>query len=1141
MVSRNKFSSFRGVSMFEYRNRNTPRRTARAGLLATSGLAVLMLAAAQPARAQMAVAAGGSVQVNANTATTATTNTDGANTSSFDQIQLWDNGTAITASTDGTHSITGNGLALEETGGTAAAISMTNAAGSSIGSSSGIGLQMLGNGGGITYSGGGTVSGLTGISASETGSGGVSLTFTGNATGTAGDGIDVSAINGAIVVNNNASTVTIKGSVNGLDASSTGTGTITVEGTGTYTGGTGDGIETIETGAGPGTGNNGILIEGTGKTTTTSGIGIFAQINDATSASNIDITRSGTLTVAAGGGDGILAETNGTGNVTVSGVGSVTAGTGASTIGIFGEAAGGNVLVSSTGSIRGATGIEATTSGSGTVTVTAATSVTGTINNGILTSAVNGATLVTINGGATKSSGTGAGIDSSASGSGNLGVTITAGTVGSGTSTGIELNQTGTGSNTITNSGTITGAGTGANPAIEFATTNSGTTTITNNASRSITNNVGTNGLTILSTVTTGADHITNAGTLTGEISLSNQSNSLTNSGTWSVEDGSSYDAATFGTSGLNTLTNSGTIDAGSTSAAATSTFTGIQIINNSNTIDAGLFGPGDVTTFNAGAFAQTVTNTGTILMNGTLSFVSGGAASNFNNAGGLVDMRNGETTDVTALNVTVTNNTYTPSGATYNFVGGTGSTLGLDTLVGGVSSSGSNVPSDRLVINGTVTGTTAILLNDTGTTGSYNPVGITLVAVNGPSTQAFFLESVTSSLSTDLLQPSRGPMGSIKTGFWFYPLLQTTHATAAADGLTNADSTEYRLYGLPDIEAFQLPFAITGAENIWYDTILGWDDRQDVLRKHWSDVYGTGDAYNDGKFNLWMKATGNFDNRTSADSLNAYTPVPGELSGFDTSFSQDTSSVQFGTDIGFNHMFDRDGVLVLGASMGYVNSTLKFKTTDDTFKYSGVTFAATADYFHGGWFWDNSLKADLLQLNMNDYSLKYFGAAPQNVDADTWGVLSSAGYHIDLSGDGKPAAFYLEPLATLAYTWSHLSNFSDIGTATDFNLSNTFRGALGGRFGSELLNDGDTVVNASITGNYWDEFTNNTSVGLLTTAPAPVLTLNDVREKGYGEVTGQLNIADTGSGWSGYLDGGAKFNNQSTDIEFSGGIAFKW
>jgi outer membrane autotransporter protein len=384
--------------------------------------------------------------------------------------------------------------------------------------------------------------------------------------------------------------------------------------------------------------------------------------------------------------------------------------------------------------------------------------------------------------------------------------------------------------------------------------------------------------------------------------------------------------------------------------------------------------------------------------------------------------------------------------------------------------------------------------------------------------------------------------MGAIKKDYFFYPLLQTTHATAAADGLTGANSSEYRLYGLPDVEAFQTPLAITGAENIWYDTVLGWSERQDELRKHWPAVYGAATAEGEGKFSLWAQATGSWDNRTNTNSLSPFTPVSGVLPNFDTSFSQQIYSFQFGTDVGFNDVLGKDSVVVIGASLGYVNSVLGFNTSVNKFDYSGVTLGATVDILHDGWFWDTALKADLLQLKLNYGSLASFGADRQSVEADTYGVLSSTGYHLDLGDprEDQPGLF-LEPLLSVAYTTSKLGGYTALGTTAIFNASDTLRGALGVRTGDQWLDDDSMTLDASITGNYWDEFTNNTSATLFGTSPAPALTLRDVREKGYGEVVGELNLTDKASGWFGFLDGGAKFNSQYTDVEMKAGLTYRW
>ncbi len=564
-----------------------------------------------------------------------------------------------------------------------------------------------------------------------------------------------------------------------------------------------------------------------------------------------------------------------------------------------------------------------------------------------------------------------------------------------------------------------------------------------------------------------------------------------------------------------------------------------------------GIFTEG-TTTFTG---VDTVTNTGTINVNGTATF-EGDAT--FKNAGGLIDMRTilHATTDVTALNVTVSGNTYTPVGAAYNFVGGnnsrsglngfagTNSKLGLDAFLGGVSSTGSDIPADRLVINGTATSSTGILLYDTGGAGSgaYNPDGITLVAVNGASSNAFYLQDRDRE-RIFRRYPATGsrPDGRHQEGLLVLSIVANLERVAVADGLTGADATEYRLYGLPDVEAFQTPFAITGAQDIWYDTTLGWDQRQAELRKYWPGVYGTADAYPDGKFNFWVKATGNWDSRTSSNSLDPYAPVAGTFANFDTSFNQNTYSVQAGSDVGFNHVLGGDGVLVLGMSAGVIDSMLKFGTSPNEFDYSGVTVAGTVDYLDHGFFWDTTLTGDFLQAKLNYNSLSYFGGTQQSVEADTWGVLSSAGVHIALNHHGVLNETFLEPRLTIAYTSSILTNFTALGTTAGFNAGNTARGAAGAKLGGRLVDRDGMIVDVSITGDWWNEFTNKTSVTFSTMAPSPALTFSDVRQKGYGEVTGQMDIADKRSGLSGFISGGAKLNSQFTSVELSGGVTYKW
>jgi len=1105
---------------------------------------------------------GGTTGIYADNDGHGTTTVSGSNSTqgnNGDGIDAFAKDGAVLVNRTGTVTATKTGIDAETSAGGSVTVSNVGAVSANTGAGGYTGIKAIqaGGNGFVTVTPAGTVSGAKGIDAESAGTGAITVTTAsgngGNVTGTLTDGIDAFSADGTITVTNNATNVS--GHVTGLDAESTavgaGHGAISVLGSGTFTGSTGDGIDAEMHGLGPAFGSNGIAISGSVSATTTTGYGIEALIDNSSNASTISITTTGT--VASSSNDGIHATTIGGGNITIgttnSNVGNVTAG--AAATGIYAATSGGNgnVSIATNGTISGARGVYASAVGSGTVTVTVTKNTAGNAGNGIETSAVNGATNVNVNAATTTGTGSGyAGVKETASGSGNLFLTVASGaTVTGGTTAGgVIMSQAGTGSNSITNTGTITGAGSTANPVISVGTTASGTTTITNNSAGVIqsTNSTANNkpaDLAILSSTTTGNDSIVNHGTLNGEIKLSNATNSVNNSGTWYLRDnsGASRVAAAFGSGSSNSLTNSGTINAGNTLAAATTTITGIQTIINSNTINAGLFGTSDVTTFDASGHVQTVTNTGTINVHGTLSFV-GDLSSSFNNAGGIIDMRTSgsATTDVTGLNVTASGNTYSP-GVAYDFAGGTNSRLGLDTFVGQLSSAGSTVPSDRLLISGAATLTTGILVNDVdAASGSYNPIGITLVGVNGASSDAFYLQSLASTSPYDALETGVGPMGAIKKGFWVYPLLQSTHGEAVADGLTGANSTEYRLYGLPDVEAYQLPLAVTGAQNIWYETAAGWDERQEEARRYW-DVYANRrNANQSGKTaDVWLKATGSWTTRDVSHDQSALVPAASALDPVRTDFKQDVGSLQLGVDGQVSGT--RDGAFVLGASVGYVGSDLDFKNSLNSFAYSGGLIDVTADYYNGPWFVDVLAKIDLLQTRLRFNSLAPFGYTNKTINTDTYGALSSAGYHFVLDRD-HTGQTYLEPLITLSYTQSNIDKFTALGTTANFSDGATFRGAAGARLGTLMGQKDSFYLDGSITAQYWEEFTNSTSVLLSTLGPALVLDDKD-REKGYGQVTGMLDIADGDSGWSGFLNGGAKFNSQFTTVELKGGVRYQW
>ena len=691
---------------------------------------------------------------------------------------------------------------------------------------------------------------------------------------------------------------------------------------------------------------------------------------------------------------------------------------------------------------------------------------------------------------------------------------------------------------------------------------------------------------------------INNTGTITGRAQLSSSIDTFNNNagGVWNLMDGTNgvgaagQAAANFGdaTAANNTLNNAGTINANGTANVAS--FINLQAFNNNL---GGIFNAGNqatsvtqvssdgTVTGPSASVVQVATQAGTSNVSGALRYL-GAAGSSFTNAATSVNSMQtpgNATTDRLSFNVNITgggatqlSNSYVP-GAAYNWLGGgrlkTDTFLGERTNSRAFGVSGTDVPSDRLLISGTAPTlpsqsalATGVIVNNTNPTfASYNPLGITVVGVNASSTNAFRLAGLTcgSSITTDFcasagaqLQANLGPMGAIKSGWWSYYLLQSTAPETKADGLTGAAASEYRLYGLPGPEALSLPYAISGAQNMWFETTTDWLDRQDDLHRWWrrsaraagsaagggADVPATAGQsgyVSNGGPGFWMKVSGAWADRTSSFNLGTLVPAAAVLPAQNLSFKQNTYAVMAGYDTGAGGLLSPADGFVVGVMGGYNQSTLSFKAFPASFNYTGGSVGLSATYINYGWFADSLLKADLLRLTMSFGDLTKFGFAETPVNVWNLGYLGNLGYRYQLG------SAYIEPAATLAYVRTAIDNFTALGMTTKFSDGEALRGALGARLGAAVFEDETHVVDASIQARYWDAFSSVAGVTLGTAGPA-LLENDNLQTKSYVEVRGLWDVALKGSsGFSGFVDAGAKFNNQSTIISTKGGLRYQW
>ena len=493
------------------------------------------------------------------------------------------------------------------------------------------------------------------------------------------------------------------------------------------------------------------------------------------------------------------------------------------------------------------------------------------------------------------------------------------------------------------------------------------------------------------------------------------------------------------------------------------------------------------------------------------------------------------------------------------NFNGGPGtSQLGVDAVFGGP---GTNSASDLLVItnnsqltlvpnpnSGAVTGSTGIIVANGNNPGQYNPVGIPVVAVFSGNTTAgnFFIDPQSNFYTT------KGGVGVIDKGLFFYALdlIPSPNAGTTVDGVSiPSTDKDWVLLGLPNETAFQLAYATAGAQNIWYDTASTWVDRQDNLREQAACVTAPRPAPvvvtkapppapcapdSAWHYGAWIQGVGDWT-RFSASQSVAGAGV-GSTFTFDTSYHQNTYGFLGGVDMTQNSTY---GLLQFGLLGGYVNSKLDFNssTAPTSFHYTGGIVGATATYISTtGWFADALFKADLLTMNIDMPSIAAFGGTTASgVGVTNIGGMGDLGYRYS-----PTHTWFAETLGTLAYVSTHIDNATLEGTGVNWSNGQSFRGAIGERVGTTYV-WWTQPVEASVTARIWNEFDANNSVALFTTGPTLSLTDSSLHNKPFGEVAGMLDFFNHGVGWSGFVNGGAWFNNDFTTFYSKVGLRYQW
>ena len=534
-------------------------------------------------------------------------------------------------------------------------------------------------------------------------------------------------------------TTNVSGSAAGIQAETNGAGVITVDNgvAGSRAGGTvsssaGTGIIAINTD----TANSGdVFVDNEGNITGAGTDGIFAAVgsagNTTNNASVIVTTGSVHSTL-----DGVDAETFGTGSVTVT-TNAVTNG-GATLVqsttgnGIFAEAHGGtnksNVIVTANGAVQGgADGVVAVGLGSGTVLVTGNASITGNLD-GVASTTVNGTNTVNIIAGTTSSLVDGNGVNASTTGNGSIKVTVSHGATveggpGGNLDNGILAQTGGSGTIGVTISGNV---GTLA-PATSWgvnAIGDGGAVLVTENANGivtdggiravNLTGNLGTATVNVAgTTINTGQDGVL-VQTTAGTASVNIKGNATVTADTVAGQNGVEVDTTT------------GPVEVTGLSTTSTINATHDGILG-----DASGLGGTVTITYDGSTNATDATGAG-------IAAITDNGAINVNTGGGTISGANGITSSITtgAAQTHITTGSGTVTGTTLDGIhavtGGTGlidiATNGaVQANVNGIFAMGTTGPV-TITNNGSVTGNIG-----NGLEGVTGGAGTIQVNVQGP------------------------------------------------------------------------------------------------------------------------------------------------------------------------------------------------------------------------------------------------------------------------------------------------------------------------------------------------------------------------------------------------------------------------
>ena len=411
------------------------------------------------------------------------------------------------------------------------------------------------------------------------------------------------------------------------------------------------------------------------------------------------------------------------------------------------------------------------------------------------------------------------------------------------------------------------------------------------------------------------------------------------------------------------------------------------------------------------------------------------------------------------------------PGGTNVQFNGSGRSALAVDTFLGGPGSK-----SDTVTVRGNTSGRTRLIVNNANPgPGQLNREGIPVVFVDGNvHASNFYLEK------------------PIDTGFFDYDLV-----------FVPTGSGQFELRSHPGGGAHILPHVVSATHETFHDSMETWFDRTADLRvllargsaceqiaayeerARCETLYEIAPA-------IWARGSGSWFNFDDTGT----TKANGKTYRYDLSRDLNIWQVESGIDFGKEDVLAPDDLLVLGILGGAVKSSLEFDALARSYELSNLEAGAYATYLRGGFFLDTLFKAFF-----GDIEPKGAIEFPGTVDTQTYGVRVDSGYRFG----GFQSGPFVEPLATLAVSWTHIDDFSRGGNRVNFSDDEQVRGRLGMRAGTSMQVWDGATFEPFVVGSLWGLLAGEHSADL--TSLGTTMTFTDKPSDLWGEVSAGVNL----------------------------------